>query len=38
MGPLVLGIKNSGADAVYLPMVAATNFAVVQALEQNGVT
>ena len=37
VGPLVLGIKNSGADAVYLPMVAASNFAVVQGLEQNGV-
>jgi ABC-type branched-subunit amino acid transport system substrate-binding protein len=36
--PLVLSIKNSGADAVYLPMVAATNFAVVQGLAQNGVT
>ena len=22
VGPLVLGIKNSGADAVYLPLVA----------------
>ncbi|MFN8027025.1 MAG: ABC transporter substrate-binding protein [Acidimicrobiia bacterium] len=37
VGPLVLGIKNSGADAVYLPMVASTNFAVVQGLAQNGV-
>jgi ABC-type branched-subunit amino acid transport system substrate-binding protein len=37
VGPLVLGIKNSGADAVYLPMVAASNFAVVQGLQQNGV-
>ncbi len=37
VGPLVLGIKNSGADAVYLPMVAASNFAVVQGLAQNGV-
>jgi ABC-type branched-subunit amino acid transport system substrate-binding protein len=35
--PLVLGIKNSGADAVYLPMVAATNIAVIQGLIQNGV-
>ena len=30
--PAVLGIKNSGADAVYLPLVAATNIAVVQGL------
>jgi ABC-type branched-subunit amino acid transport system substrate-binding protein len=38
VGPLVLGIKNAGADAVYLPMVASTNLAVVQGLTQNGVT
>jgi branched-chain amino acid transport system substrate-binding protein len=37
VGPLVLGIKNSGADSVYLPMVAATNLAIVQGLAQNGV-
>ncbi len=37
VGPLVLGIKNSGADAVYLPMVASSNFAVVQGLDQNNV-
>lgn len=37
VGPLVLGIKNSGADATYLPMVASTNIAVVQQLQQNGV-
>jgi branched-chain amino acid transport system substrate-binding protein len=37
VGPLVLGIKNSGADAVYLPMVASTNLAVVTGLQQNGV-
>ena len=34
VGPLVLGIKNSGADAVDLPMSASTNIAVVQGLEQ----
>ena len=33
----MLGIKNSGADGVYLPMAAATNIAVVQGLQQNGV-
>jgi branched-chain amino acid transport system substrate-binding protein len=38
VGPLVLGIKNAGADAAYLPMVAASNFAVVQGLAQNGVS
>jgi branched-chain amino acid transport system substrate-binding protein len=37
VGPLVLGIKNAGADAVYLPMVANSNIAVVQGLAQNGV-
>ena len=37
VGPLVLGIKNSGADAAYLPLVAASNAAVIQGLEQNGV-
>ena len=37
VGPLVLGIKNSGADAAYLPMVAESNLALVQGLEQNGV-
>jgi branched-chain amino acid transport system substrate-binding protein len=37
VAPLVLGIKNSGADAVYLPMAAATNIAVVQGLQQSGV-
>jgi branched-chain amino acid transport system substrate-binding protein len=35
--PIVLGIKNSGADALYLPLDSDTNFAVVQALQQNGV-
>ena len=33
----MLGIKNSGADAVYLPLVAGSNIAVVQGLAQNGV-
>jgi ABC-type branched-subunit amino acid transport system substrate-binding protein len=37
VSPAVLGIKNAGADAVYLPMAAATNVAVVQGLQQNGV-
>ena len=38
VGPQVLGIKNAGADAVYLPLVASSNIAVVQGLAQNGVT
>jgi branched-chain amino acid transport system substrate-binding protein len=37
VAPLVLGIKNSGADAVFLPMAAATNIAIVQGLQQAGV-
>jgi branched-chain amino acid transport system substrate-binding protein len=37
VSPSVLGIKNADADAVYLPMAAATNVAVVQGLQQNGV-
>jgi branched-chain amino acid transport system substrate-binding protein len=37
VGPIVLGIKNSGADGVYLPLDADTNFAIVQGLQQNGV-
>ena len=37
VGPLVLGIKNSGINAVYLPMAAATNIAVAQGLQQSGV-
>jgi ABC-type branched-subunit amino acid transport system substrate-binding protein len=37
VGSPVLGIKNAGADGVYLPMAAATNVAVAQGLVQNGV-
>ena len=37
VGPIVLGIKNSGADALYLPLDNDTNFAIVQGLVQNGV-
>jgi branched-chain amino acid transport system substrate-binding protein len=37
VGPVVLGIKNSGADALYLPLDSDTNFAIVQGLQQNGV-
>jgi branched-chain amino acid transport system substrate-binding protein len=38
VGPVVLGIKNSGADGLYLPLDSDTNFAIVQGLQQNGVT
>jgi branched-chain amino acid transport system substrate-binding protein len=37
VGPLVLGIKNAGADAAYMPMVAESNIQLVQGLAQNGV-
>jgi branched-chain amino acid transport system substrate-binding protein len=37
IGPIVLGIKNSGSDGVYLPLDSNTNFAIVQALQQNSV-
>jgi branched-chain amino acid transport system substrate-binding protein len=37
VGAPVLGLKNSGANGVYLPMAAATNIAVAQGLVQNGV-
>lgn len=37
VGPQVLGIKESGADAIYLPLVASSNIAIVQGLAQNGV-
>jgi branched-chain amino acid transport system substrate-binding protein len=36
IGPIVLGIKNSGSDGVYLPLDSNTNFAIVQQLQQNG--
>ncbi len=35
VGPLVLAMKNAGADAVYLPMVASSNFAVLITAAQN---
>jgi branched-chain amino acid transport system substrate-binding protein len=37
VSPLVLGIKNSGADAAYYAMNANTNLAIAQGLLQNGV-
>ena len=37
VSPQVLGIKQSGANGVYLPMAAATNAAVAQGLQQSGV-
>jgi branched-chain amino acid transport system substrate-binding protein len=36
-GPLVLGIKNAGADALYAPIDVAAELAIVQGLQQNGV-
>ena len=37
VGPIVLGLKNSGADAVYLPLVSNTDLLIAQGLQQNGV-
>ena len=37
IGPIVLGIKNSGADGLYMPLDSDTNFAIVQGLQQNSV-
>jgi branched-chain amino acid transport system substrate-binding protein len=37
VGPVVLAIKNSGADSLYLSLVASTAFAIVQGLRQAGV-
>jgi branched-chain amino acid transport system substrate-binding protein len=36
-GSVVLGVKNSGTDGLYLPLDSNTNFAIVQQLQQNGV-
>jgi branched-chain amino acid transport system substrate-binding protein len=38
VSPSVLGIKNAGADAAYLPMAASTDVSVAQGLLQSGVT
>jgi branched-chain amino acid transport system substrate-binding protein len=35
VAPLVLGIKNSGSDAVYMPLDTNTNIAIIQGLQQN---
>jgi branched-chain amino acid transport system substrate-binding protein len=37
VAPIVLGIKNSGADAVYMPLDTSTNIAIIQGLQQNNV-
>ena len=37
VGPLVLGIKNAGADAAFYAMNGNTNLAIAQGLKQNGV-
>jgi branched-chain amino acid transport system substrate-binding protein len=37
VAPIVLGIKNSGADGLYLPLDANTNVAIIQGLQQNNV-
>ena len=35
VGPLVLGMKNAGVDATYLPLVLSSNLAIIQAAAQN---
>jgi branched-chain amino acid transport system substrate-binding protein len=35
VGPLVLGMKNAGVDATYLPLVLSTNLAMIQTAAQN---
>jgi branched-chain amino acid transport system substrate-binding protein len=37
VSPLVLGMKNSGADSAFYAMNGNTNLAIAQGLEQNGV-
>ncbi|HEY3672332.1 MAG TPA: ABC transporter substrate-binding protein [Acidimicrobiia bacterium] len=37
VSPIVLGIKNAGADAVYMPLDTNTNIAIIQGLAQNNV-
>ncbi|HEY3669562.1 MAG TPA: ABC transporter substrate-binding protein [Acidimicrobiia bacterium] len=37
VAPIVLGIKNAGADGLYLPLDANTNVAIIQGLQQNNV-
>jgi branched-chain amino acid transport system substrate-binding protein len=37
VAPIVLGIKNSGADGLYLPLDVNTNVAIIQGLQQNNV-
>jgi branched-chain amino acid transport system substrate-binding protein len=37
VGPIVLGVKNAGADAIYMPLDTSTNIAIVQGLQQNNV-
>jgi branched-chain amino acid transport system substrate-binding protein len=35
VGPLILGMKNAGVDATYLPLVLSTNLAMIQNATQN---
>jgi branched-chain amino acid transport system substrate-binding protein len=36
VGSVVQGLENSGADAVYLPLIRTTDLAIAQGLQQNG--
>jgi branched-chain amino acid transport system substrate-binding protein len=37
VGSIVLGMKNAGVDGAFLPLVASTDFAIIEGLAQNGV-
>jgi ABC-type branched-subunit amino acid transport system substrate-binding protein len=37
VSPIVLGIKNAGSDALYMPLDTSTNVALVEGLQQNNV-
>jgi branched-chain amino acid transport system substrate-binding protein len=37
VGPIALGVKNAGTDALYMPLDSATNVAIIQTLAQNNV-
>jgi branched-chain amino acid transport system substrate-binding protein len=37
VSPIVLGVKNAGSDAIYMPLDTNTNIAILQGLAQNNV-
>jgi ABC-type branched-subunit amino acid transport system substrate-binding protein len=38
VGPIVLGMKKAGVNAVWLPIISNSAFAILRGLKQNGVT